>query len=97
MRGRHPTSRLTRRSRLSALLPDDELAGLVKAFREKAEEIADDVREAFEKFSDEAQYEFDKQLGKVLSEHPELYAELRKTGRQVRRTLDKLSKDLGLK
>lgn len=75
--------------------PDD--LDLVRALRERLESVAEDVREAVEKLSESAQFEFDKQFGKAVAQHPELYAELRRTYRQVRRGLDKLGKDLGWK
>ncbi len=78
-------------------MSDHDLAELVRQFRSKFEEVAADAKQAFEKLADEAQYEFDKQLGKAMAQHPELYAELRKTYRQAKKTLNKVGEDLGLK
>lgn len=55
------------------------------------------VQEALEKFQEDAQYRFDKELGKQLAKHPELYAELKRGYRQFRKGLDKTARDLGLK
>lgn len=82
---------------LARPVADADLASLVRAFREQLESVAEDAKEVLEKVAEEAQYEWDKQLGKAMAQHPELYAELRKTFRQVKKTLDKVGQDLGLK
>lgn len=74
----------------------DELAGWIKAIRETVDDAAADVKDAVAKISDEAQYELDKVIGRALAENPELYAELRKTYRQAKRTMEKIGQDLGL-
>lgn len=62
---------------------------MVAAFREAIGSIAADFQEAWQEVVDEGQYRFDKEFGKVMAQHPELYAELRKTFRQARRSLEK--------
>ncbi|MGB1586206.1 MAG: hypothetical protein ACPHID_04080 [Thermoplasmatota archaeon] len=64
-----------------------------KAFRQ----LGADFREAFEKHAEGFQYELDKKIGQQLAKHPELYAELKRGYRSVRRGMDKLAGDLGLK
>ncbi len=76
---------------------DDDLAALAREFRKRFESIAVDAKAAVEKFSDTAQYEVDKQLGRLVADHPELYAELRRSYRQIKKTLNKVGEDLGLK
>lgn len=78
-------------------MEDHDLASLAREFRSKLEEVGGQFKEAFEKVSDDVQYRVDKELGKAMSRHPELYAELRKTYRQVKRGFEKAGKDLGLR
>ena len=54
-------------------------------------------KEVADKVGDEAQYHFDKELARALAKHPELYAEVRKTIRQVQKTVDKAAETLGFK
>ncbi len=79
------------------MLPDDDLAALAREFRKRFESIAVDAKAAVEKFSDTTQYEMDKQFGRFVADHPELYAELRRSYRQIKKTLNKVGEDLGLK
>ncbi len=77
-------------------MAEDPLAGWVKAIRETFEDVALDTKDAITKISEDAQYEIDKAVGRALAEHPELYAELRKTYRQAKKTFEKIGQDLGL-
>lgn len=54
-------------------------------------------KEVADKVGEEAQYHFDKELARALAKHPELYAEVRKTLRQVQKTVDKAAETLGFK
>ncbi len=80
-------------------MSDDAIdpAALFREFRKRFEAIAVDAKQAVEKFSDQAQYEVDKTIGRVMADHPELYAELRRSYRQIKKTLNKVGEDLGLK
>ncbi len=80
-------------------MSDDAIdpAALFREFRKRFESIAVDAKQAVEKFSDQAQYEVDKTIGRVMADHPELYAELRRSYRQIKKTLNKVGEDLGLK
>ena len=53
-------------------------------------------KEVADKVGEEAQYHFDKELARALAKHPELYAEVRKTLRQIKKTADKAAETLGL-
>jgi hypothetical protein len=53
-------------------------------------------KEVADKVGEEAQYHFDKELARALAKHPELYAEVRKTLRQIKKTADKAAESLGL-
>jgi hypothetical protein len=76
---------------------DTDLSDVLREVRSALEGVGREFRDAFEKWQEDAQYHFDKEFGKQLAKHPELYAELKKTYRQVRKGLDKTAKDLGLK
>lgn len=78
-------------------MEDEDLAGLVREWRAKMEEVGEHFREAFGKVSEDVQYRLDKELGKAMAKHPELYAEVRRTVRQVKRGVEKAGRDLGLK
>lgn len=54
-------------------------------------------KEVADKVSDEAQFTFDRELARALAKHPDLYAEVRKTLRQIKKTADKAAEALGLK
>jgi hypothetical protein len=73
------------------------LAELVRAFGEKFDEMGSEAKEAIRNISQEAQYELDKQMGKAMASHPELYAEIRKTMRQAKRTLNKVAENFGFR
>ncbi len=75
----------------------DDLAGWVKALRETMDDLVADTKDAIQKISEDTQYEIDKMVGRAMAENPDLYAELRKTYRQARKTLDKIGEDLGFR
>ena len=76
---------------------DPELSDVVREATAAFASLGRDFREAFGKQFEEAQYRFDKELGTQLAKHPELYAELKRGYRGLRRGMDKLAGDLGLK
>lgn len=76
---------------------DPELADVVREARKAFTSLASDFAGAFQKVFDEAEYRFDKELGRQMAKHPELYAELKRTAKQIRRGMDKAANDLGLK
>ncbi len=65
--------------------------------RKQLEGVATQFKEAFDKVADEAQYQFDKELARALAKHPDLYAEVRKTLRQIKKTADKTAEAFGFK
>ncbi|HLF16581.1 MAG TPA: hypothetical protein VI796_04020 [Candidatus Thermoplasmatota archaeon] len=77
--------------------PEPDLGALAQEMRRQFTELGKQVKEALDKVGDEVQYRFDKELGKALAQHPELYAEVRRTMRQVQKTFDKAVETLGLK
>lgn len=54
------------------------------------------LKSAVEEVAEDAQYKFDHELAKALAKHPELYAEIRKTLRQLKKTADKAAEALGI-
>ncbi|MGB1697307.1 MAG: hypothetical protein ACPHK8_02795, partial [Thermoplasmatota archaeon] len=74
-----------------------ELADVVREFRKAMGSVVSDFRDAFQKVADEAEYRFDKEFGKQMAKHPELYADLKKGYRQTRKFFDEVAADLGLK
>ena len=76
---------------------DAELADVVREFRRAFASVASDFRDAFQKVFDEAEYRFDKEFGKQMAKNPELYAELKRGIKQVKRGVDKTARDWGLK
>lgn len=78
---------------------DDEptAADIAKEAAEAFRRLGDDFRDAFAKHAEDLQYRFDKEFGRQLAKHPELYAEVKRGYRSLRRGMDKLAGDLGLK
>ncbi len=76
---------------------DVQAADVLRELRSALTGVARDFKEAFDKVQDEAQYRFDKELGKQLAKHPEVYAELRRGYRQVRKGLEKATREWGLR
>lgn len=76
---------------------DVQAADVLREFRSALTDVARDFKEAFDKVQDEAQYRFDKELGKQLAKHPEVYAELRRGYRQVRKGLGKVAREWGFR
>lgn len=53
------------------------------------------LKATFDQVAEEAQYKFDQELAKALAKHPELYAEVRRTIRQIQKTADKAAEAMG--
>jgi hypothetical protein len=73
------------------------LDDVVRELRKGLDGIAGEFTAAFEKWQEEAEYRFDKELGKQLAKHPELYADLKRGYRQLRKGMDNVARDLGLR
>lgn len=78
-------------------MDEPDLGDVVREARKAFGSLASDFAGAFQKVFDEAEYRFDKELGKQMAKHPDLYAELKRTAKQVRRGLDKFASEAGLK
>ncbi len=77
--------------------PAPDISDVVKEARRAFGSLAKDFQASWQKAFDDAEYRFDKELGKQIAKHPELYAELKRGYKKLRRGTDKLAKDLGLK
>lgn len=80
--------------------PREEGPGLDALLAEMKSQVAalgKQVKQVADKVGEEAQFQFDKELARALAKHPELYAEVRKTLRQVQKTVDKAAEALGLR
>lgn len=73
------------------------LADIAQELRKGLGGLAEEFSSAFEKWQEETEYRFDKELGKQLAKRPELYADLKRGYRQVRKGMDRLARDLGLR
>lgn len=70
---------------------------MISEVRKALESVANDVKAAVEKLAQDAEYRFDKEIGKQLAKNPELYADLKKGYRETRKFFDGIAADLGLK
>jgi hypothetical protein len=76
---------------------DPSAADVAKEAIKAFSQLGDQFRSAFAKEFEDVQYRFDKELGKQLAKHPELYAEVKRGYRTVRKGMDKIASDLGIK
>lgn len=77
--------------------PPVDLDAFLSEMKVQVAALGKQFREVADKVGEEAQYHLDKELARALAKHPELYAEVRKTLRQIKRTADKAAETLGLK
>lgn len=76
---------------------DASAADVLRELRTALTGLAGDFKDAFEKVQEETQYRLDKELGRRLAKHPEVYAELRRGYRQFRKGFDKMAREWGLR
>ena len=77
--------------------PPPDLDAFVAEMKAQLTVLGKQFKEVADKVGEEAQYQFDKELARALAKHPDLYAEVRKTLRQIKKTADKAAETLGLK
>lgn len=75
---------------------EPDLLGLAQAFGKELQAVGKQFKEVLDQVAEDAQYKFDQELAKALAKQPELYAEVRKTLRQIKRTADKAAEAFGL-
>jgi hypothetical protein len=74
-----------------------DLEALGREVKKQLTELGAQFKTTLEKVSEDAQFEFDKQMARALAKHPELFAQVRKTLREAQKTMDKAAEALGLK
>jgi len=77
--------------------PTPDLEAFITEMRSQLGVLGKQFKEVADKVGEEAQYHFDRELARALAKHPDLYAEVRKTLRQIKKTADKAAETLGLK
>ena len=76
--------------------PDFDVDEFLTEAKKQLGDLGKQFKEVADKMGDEAQYHFDKELARALAKHPDLYAEVRKTLRQIKKTADKTAEAFGL-
>ena len=76
--------------------PPIDVEAFLNEMKTQFGELGKQFKEVADKVGEEAQYHFDKELARALAKHPDLYAEVRKTLRQIKKTADKAAESLGL-
>lgn len=66
-----------------------DYVAIAKAIGKELQAVGEQFKATFDQVAEDAQYHLDKEFAKALAKHPELYAEIRKTMRQLKRTVDK--------
>lgn len=74
-----------------------DLGALAREMQKQFSELGAQFKVVMDQVGDDVQFQVDRELARALAKHPELYAEVRRTFRQVRRTVDKAAESLGLK
>ncbi len=77
--------------------PPPDFKAMAKELEASLAQVGRDLKVAFEKAAEETRYELDKGLAKAAADNPELYAEIRRTMRQAKKTMEKTAAALGLK
>ena len=77
--------------------PPVDLDAFLAEMKVQLAALGKQFKEVTDKVGEEAQYHFDRELARALAKHPDLYAEVRKTLRQIKKTADKAAETLGLK
>lgn len=78
-------------------LPDIDLEEFLNEARRQLVDLGKQFKEVADKVGEEAQFVVDRELARALAKHPDLYAEVRKTLRQIKKTADKTAEALGFK
>lgn len=80
-----------------AAAPDIDLDEFLNEARKQLVDLGKQFKAVADKVSDEAQFVVDRELARALAKHPDLYAEVRKTLRQIKKTADQAAESFGLK
>lgn len=74
-----------------------DLKAIAKEIEATMTQLGKDFKAAFEKAASETRIEAEKGIAKAIADNPELYAELRRTMQQAKKTVDAAAKAFGLK
>lgn len=77
--------------------PDVDIDEFLNEAKKQFVELGKQFKAVADKVSDEAQFVVDRELARALAKHPDLYAEVRKTLRQIKKTADQAAESLGFK
>jgi hypothetical protein len=77
--------------------PDIDVEAFLTEAKRQLAELGKQFKATADKVADEAQFVVDRELARALAKHPDLYAEVRKTLRQIKKTADKTAEAFGLK
>lgn len=77
--------------------PDVDVEAMLNEARKQLVDLGRQFKAVADKVGDEAQYVVDRELARALAKHPDLYAEVRKTLRQIKKTADQAAESFGLK
>jgi len=74
-----------------------DLKATAKELEAALAQVGRDLKAAFLKAAEETQYQLDKGLAQAAAKNPELYADVRRTMRKAKKTMEDAAKALGLK
>lgn len=77
--------------------PDIDVDEFLNEARKQLVDLGKQFKAVADKVGDEAQFVVDRELARALAKHPDLYAEVRKTLRQIKKTADQAAASFGLK
>ena len=77
--------------------PDVDLEAFLLEAKRQLVDLGKQFKAVADKVGDEAQFVVDRELARALAKHPDLYAEVRKTLRQIKKTADQAAESFGLK
>lgn len=84
-------------NRKSSSGPDIDVDAFLDEARKQLVDLGKQFKQVADRVGDEAAYVVDRELARALAKHPDLYAEVRKTLRQIKKTADKTAEAFGLK
>ena len=77
--------------------PDVDLDAFLDEAKKQLVDLGKQFKAVADKVGEETQFVVDRELARALAKHPELYAEVRKTLRQIKKTADQAAESFGLK
>ncbi len=81
----------------NASAPDVDVEAFLDEARKQLVDLGKQFKSVADKVGEETQFIVDRELASALAKHPDLYAEVRKTLRQIKKTADQAAESFGLK